>query len=332
MDMKEIPVIYAANDCYAPIAAASLRSLIRCANPGRSYRVCIMHTGLAQIHRDRLCAMETGNVGVSLFDASKLLGTEVWPSSPRFGPEIYLRLYAPLVYAQYSKLIYLDADTIVLRDIAYLYDTPLNGAALGACWSFGTPFMDGYVRRTVGLAPEEYFNSGVLLLDSLRFEAERIRLRCRQILLAQPRLLCFDQDALNLAFCGAYRRLPDEWNIQWTNHLHPAHDLSERPSREQETRITAVEQNLFLLHYSSDFKPWDYPGAWGARLFWDAALDTPYRAEFSALLERRRESPLAFRPVSPPWRAFRRNFALAGWSYALKEFISNLFKLDGGVP
>lgn len=332
MDMKDIPVIYAVDDCYAPMAAASLRSLIRCGSPARYYRICVMHTGLAQAYQDRLCAMETDNVGISFLNASELTRTEAWPSSSRFGPEIYLRLYAPLVYAQYPKLVYLDADTIVLQDIADLYDMPLNGAALGACWSFATPFMDGYVRRTVGLAPGEYFNSGVLLLDTARFEAERVRRRCRQILREQPRLLCFDQDSLNLVLRGAYCRLPDEWNVQWTNHLHPTHDLSERPSHCQRVRMTAAELNPYLLHYSSNFKPWDYPGAWGARLFWDAALDTPFRAEFSALLKLRIEKPPAFYPVSPPWRSFRSNIALAGWPYALKELLSNFLRLDGEVP
>lgn len=325
-------MIYAVNDAYAPMAAASLRSLLRCAASDRYYQVCIMHMGLAQIHKDRLQAMETGNARLSFFDASELLRVETWPFISRFGLEIYLRLYAPLVYPQYSKLIYLDADTIILRDIADLYDTPLNGAALGACWSYATPFMDGYVRKTVGLAPEAYFNSGVLILDSARFEVQQVRLRCQQILRVKPRLLCFDQDALNLALGGMYHRLSDQWNVQWTNHLHPAQDLSERPSRSQQARITAAERAPYLVHYSSDFKPWDYPEAWKAQLFWEAVLDTPYGAEFSALLERRKENPLVFHPVSPPWRAFRRNIALAGWSYALKELLSNFLQLDGEVP
>ncbi len=329
--MIEIPVIYAVNDCYAPIAAASIRSLIRCATLHRYYSVYIMHTGLEQLHLDRLSSMETENVKISFFNASELMRA-AWPSNSRFGPEIYLRLYAPMIFAQYPKLVYLDADTIVLRDVADLYDTPLNSAPLGACWSFATPFMDGYVRRTVGLAPEEYFNSGVLLLDSERFETEMLRQRCQQILREQPRLFCFDQDALNLALRGAFCRLPDKWNVQWTNHLHPVHDISERPSREQSARIRAAELSPYLIHYSSDFKPWAYPDAWSARLFWEAALDTPYRAEFSALLERKRAYPRAFSPVSPPWRGIRGNLALAGLRYTLKELLSNLLRLDGEVP
>lgn len=332
MDMNEIPVIYAVNDYYVPMAAASLRSLIRCVSKDRYYRVCIMHTGLQKMHQDRIRTMETDNVGISFYDASEVVQKDAWPSSQRFGPEIYLRLYAPLVYEQYPKLLYLDADTIILRDIADLYDTALNESVLGACWSFATPFMDGYVRRTVGLEPDEYFNSGVLILNTARFEEDRVRLNCRQILRESPRLLCFDQDALNLVLRGAYRRLPDQWNVQWTNHLHPDYDISERASRCQRVRMRIAEGTPFIIHYSSSFKPWNYPDAWGARLFWEAILDTPYWAEFSHLLEHRRENPPAFRPVSPPWKAFRRNVALAGWAYALKKIISNILRLDGEVP
>lgn len=332
MDIKDIPVIYATNDAYAPMVAASLRSLIRCANPVRHYRICVMHTSLTQTHQVKLKTMESKNVSIDLFDASELLQEEVWPFSQRFGGEIYLRLYAPQVYSQYPKLVYLDADTIVLRDVADLYDVPMNGATLAAGWSFATPFMDGYVHRTVGLKPREYFNSGVLVLNPARFEAEKIRLRCQQILREKPQLICFDQDALNLALRGVYYCLPDQWNVQWTNYLHPAYDLSERPSRSQRDRMTAAERDPFVLHYSSEFKPWDYPNAWGAQLFWNAAFDTPYLAEFSALFAHKKETPQVFHSISPPWRAFRRNLALAGWTYAMKELLSNILRLDGEVP
>jgi|GEM_PF-5095233 len=330
--MSEVLLVYGVNDEYAPAAAASLRSVIACADPARRYRVCILHMGLESRHQERLRAMGTENVSVEIIDVSCLARRESWPSNSRFGPEIYLRLYAPAVCGSSSKLLYLDADTILLRDAAELYDLPLNGAALGACWSFATPFMDGYVRRTVGLEPEDYFNSGVLLIDAKIFERQDIRTRCLQILRVRPRLICFDQDALNLALGGRFCRLPDRWNVQWTGHLHPRRDLSERPENAQRRRIGRAEAEAALLHYASDFKPWAFPCAWGAGPFWSAAFETPYREEFMELYTFRRENPKAFAPIIPPWRGFRRSAALAGYSYAARELISNVLRLDGGLP
>lgn len=327
-----VTVIYGVNDRYAPMAAASLRSLIRRSDGTRRYQVCFLHLGLAPEHQERLLSMGGENVRVSALDAAELMGADRWPRSDRFGPEIYLRLYAPLAFESARRLVWLDADTLLLRDAAALFDTPLRGAALGACRSFPTPFLDGYARRTVGVSPEEYFNSGVLLIDPPRFEEAKLRERCRRILLEKPQLLCFDQDALNLAARGTYRLLPNAWNVQWTNHLHPARDVSERPARLERVWMEAAEREPFLLHFSSAFKPCDYPDAWNAALFWAAALDTPYRREFAELLERRRQKPMAFRPVFPPWRGFRRNAALAGGEYALRELFSNLLHLDGEVP
>ena len=332
MDIINIPVIYAINDSYAPMAASSIRSLIHCADPEKHYEIYILHMGLANLHKERLQSMQINNVSISFFDASTLIEKSEWPFNQRFGLEIYLRLYAPLIYSHHPKLIYLDADTIILKDIANLYDININGAALGACWSYGTPFMDGYVKHTVKLSPKEYFNSGVLIIDPAQFESRKIRIRCQEILKSQSQIICFDQDALNLALEGKYYRISDKWNVQWTNHLHPIHDWSERPSTSQIKRIEIAEQSPCIIHYSSDFKPWNYPEAWRAASFWETVLDTPYWEELSALLESRKENPLIFVPVSPPWRSFRRNLSMAGWSYALKELISNLLKLDGEVP
>ena len=56
---------------------------------------------------------------------------------------------------QYSRLLYLDADTLPVVDLHYLFDLPMHGAPLGAT---GESFMGA---RSLA---KDWFNCGVMLI------------------------------------------------------------------------------------------------------------------------------------------------------------------------
>jgi predicted O-methyltransferase YrrM len=58
-----------------------------------------------------------------------------------------------------ERVLYLDADTLILKDILDLWKTDLDGKALGAALDVGNP--QGYEAVGEG----SYFNAGVLLMD-----------------------------------------------------------------------------------------------------------------------------------------------------------------------
>ena len=117
-----------------------------------------------------------------------------------------------------SRVLYLDADTIVMFDVSELFETDLKGNVIGA------------VREPARcLDPFVYFNAGVLLmdLDQLRGGLGDDMLR----LLNTRKLRCVDQDAINL-LCQA--------RILELNPIYNANDY------------TAVPGNAKIYHYAGD--------------------------------------------------------------------------------
>ena len=134
------------------------------------------------------------------------------PHDPRFTASMWLRVLLPELLAGVDRVLYLDVDTLVLGDLAPLWEADLRGNALGAV---STVFQANHRWHAgeLGLAPREYFNSGVLLmdLDQMRRDAtmDRVVDLVRGNAFEWP-----DQDALNLAFAGRWHHLHPRFNAQ----------------------------------------------------------------------------------------------------------------------
>jgi lipopolysaccharide biosynthesis glycosyltransferase len=109
----------------------------------------------------------------------------------------YTRLLAPSLIEGSGRMLYLDCDIIVNGDLR-----PLFAMDLG----------EGNIVAARGT--EDYFNSGVLLIELDRWRAEEITEKTVSYALAQGDALEFvDQDALNAVLTGRFLPLAIHWNL-----------------------------------------------------------------------------------------------------------------------
>lgn len=106
-------------------------------------------------------------------------------SSATFGRLALARLLPPAA----TRILYLDADTMVRGDLSELFSLDLAGATAAAVREPSDPFFwsrNGLQHVfDLGLDPwQPYFNAGVLLLDAAAFRAARAERRCLDYLAA----------------------------------------------------------------------------------------------------------------------------------------------------
>ena len=135
----------------------------------------------------------------------------------------YRFFIAHILPAEIEKAIYLDADIIVNLDINELWQIELEDKPLGAIPNlFQIADEKVSIERTMKrilickegfIKPEDYFNSGVLLLN-LRFmrNADEILLNGMKFLEEHNQLQFLDQDLLNYCFSTSYLKLPVKFN------------------------------------------------------------------------------------------------------------------------
>lgn len=171
-----------------------------------------------------------------------------------------------------KKIIMLDADIIVHHDIGLLYDFPLENdflAARSEPKTFEKYYGAGSERGNVlslGSA-QEYFNSGVLLIDLTAFKKAEIVKKAIAFLKKEDKNLALhDQDGLNYAASGVWKEIPHEWHPRKQNILTTPTGVKFSVSEKVMHEINAAG----LTHFTGQKKPWDskYNNNRGSYLFY----------------------------------------------------------------
>ena len=127
------------------------------------------------------------------------------------------RLFIPGIIRSTDKLIYLDSDILVNRDIKDLWNMELNGHSLAAMPEFASGIrfaVDKYLIKSGTVAGDDYLNSGVLLLNLkyLREHETDIWDKGYAFVVSHPECRYFDQDILNYCFSKDYVKLTPDFN------------------------------------------------------------------------------------------------------------------------
>lgn len=174
--------------------------------------------------------------------------------------------YARLLMRRYvraSRVIYVDTDFLFMRDAAELYDCEMGGHAVLAT---ETPMIPTLADDCPFLNPEEiagepYFNSGIMLVDLVRWEELRCEERILSLLKTPITLEHHDQTLLNYVLRGHWGKLDSSWGLLLI------HD-TEHP-----------ESTNF--HFGGGgVKPWKMGCHYGAVPIWWAYYDSVVRAVY----------------------------------------------------
>ncbi|CED70268.1 lipopolysaccharide biosynthesis protein, glucosyltransferase [Aliivibrio wodanis] len=138
----------------------------------------------------------------------------------RFSKAMYGRLFIPsLLNSDIEKVIYLDCDVLVNRDLSDLWCTSLDGNMIAATPELSSP-IKSYLLKSFTL--HDYFNSGVLLLDLVRLREGKKFTQVLDYVHENENLLYPDQDALNVIFRNNWQKLPSEFNYMALNKTDDA--------------------------------------------------------------------------------------------------------------
>ena len=176
-----------------------------------------------------------------------------------------------------DRCIFLDADTIVMDDIAKLYRTELHGAMIGACEDPGlvkevNRYLKSNVRNVLtpsrvrrkrlhllkfaddvglDLLNQRYFSSGVVLYD---LKAIRKFDTVNDLGNISENLKCgffSDQTRLNTFFRGHIHRLDIRWNL-WGDCI--SNMLTLDLDADFKSEVRAARRNPGVLHYPYFFE------------------------------------------------------------------------------
>lgn len=272
-----IPIVFSTDDNYLPYLGVALQSLIDCSSEDKKYQVVVMHTKLSPSNQYRLERMSTSNIKITCKNISNLIkGIPFSSNIDYITVETFYRFIIPDLFPTNDKIIYLDADLVLLNDIANLFEQDIGDCVLGAVRQINNYQKIDQIKKLLDIPFYDYFNAGVLLINIKRFIEEDIKDKAFSLIKAGKNYPTGDQDILNVLCNGMVRYLDERWNwpgphFEWLND-------KDFPAKYLTAYKTAAE-NPHIIHYLTSAKPWQTPEKAMSKYFWHYARKSEFYEE-----------------------------------------------------
>ena len=169
-----------------------------------------------------------------------------------FTVAIYCRLFiSNILPQQLDKVLYLDSDIIVRRNLNELWNTDLQDKAIACVEDMWSDKQDNYDRLQYD-KKYSYFNSGVLLINLSYWRHHHVPEKAEEYIRNHPNRLIFpDQDVLNAILHNQKQLVSFSWNAQ-----DGFYRQKRRIRKGTWSEIDAILSNPHILHYTGSKKPW----------------------------------------------------------------------------
>lgn len=187
------------------------------------------------------------NVELKFYKISKELHQLIEPidvSKSNVPVAAYNRVLLPYVLTDLERVIYLDADTVIVDDLKPLWQIKLAGNYIGAVKDILVYANLRFSRYhpMFGAQGDDYFNSGVLLMDLKAMRQENMPIAIINAAVDVATVSTYaDQDTLNVYYHNAYKQIDVKYN-------YGTFFLDYIPKKVSE---------LSIIHYCTGGKPWE---------------------------------------------------------------------------
>ncbi len=276
MKKRIIPIIFAVDNNYAPCLSVTLESLLDNASKEFFYKFYVLNTGLDKKTTLKLKKYVNGkNFSLEYVDVVENLSKvkEKLYLRDYFTNTTYYRFFIPSLFPQYDKVLYLDADVVLLEDVSIMFNTNLGNNFIGAVQEevMSTVKVFGnYVEKGLGIPCKRYFNAGVVLMNLKELRAIDLDARFFELLKDFTFEVTQDQDYLNVICEGRVYFFDLGWN--------------KAPLKNPDFN----DEDLKLIHYKLYYKPWLYKDVAYSEHFWKYAEKSPF---YQDLLNKRENYP-----------------------------------------
>jgi lipopolysaccharide biosynthesis glycosyltransferase len=250
------PVVLACDERFAMPLATTLRSIVEANRSGWPLLFYVLSDGISSNTQKKILeSLPKCSASIQWIELD-LRRFHKFSTLPYVSKVTYARLLIPKIFSDsVTRVLYLDCDLIVLDDLGPLIRTDLTGSVVGAVldmWDSERKLGNVGFQKSPSVL--EYFNAGVLLIDLSEWRKKQISEKALDYLTLHPDSQYSDQDALNVACDGLWKKLDLKWNF---------HDLSK-------VNLSEVDQEHLphIVHFITREKPWNpkYPNL-NARFF-----------------------------------------------------------------
>jgi len=281
-----VPVVFAADNNYAPILTCAIGSMLENADPSRYYDVVVLNTNIGGSKQDLVKQhfSRYKNARITFYNVWRMVKDyKLDTNNAHISVETYFRFLAQDILSAYDKVVYLDSDLVVNGNVAELFDVKMGdnliAATLDIDYLANLNIRGGdrmkYSLDVLNLKnPYAYFQAGVMVFNTA--ELRRYHTVPEWLRIASnPIFIYNDQDILNSECQGRVVYLPADWNVTH-NIFGRAEKLYPLAPNSVFDDYQAARRAPKVVHFAGAIKPWQNASCDMASYFWKYARNTPF--------------------------------------------------------
>lgn len=298
--MKEVNIGLSSDNNYAQHMGVTIFSIIsNCSSP-QNLNFYIIDCGISETNKSLISKICSDNkVKIRFISPPKERIFDELKLGSHLTVATYYKLLFPKLLPKLKKIIYLDSDIIVEGDVQELWDIDLKNNIIGAVPD-GDIDTKNICKRNLEISDsEDYFNSGVMIMNSELWRKNKIETKIVKFIKENPeKIYIQEQDGLNFVLRNKWLKLPFEWNAIHTffyNSIKLKKLLGIK-------RFNQIKNNPKIIHYT--IKPWKFEKVHPRRnRYWYYLRKTPWKnyrypdKNFKNLIKK--SFKMAIRPI--PW-------------------------------
>lgn len=283
-----VPIVLSTDKNYLVYMSVTISSIIKNSDHKKNYDIIIFTDEISNDNERRIISQikNKSNFSIRFFNINDYIDKidlSIFKVREHFTIAAYYRFFIPKIMSEYKKVVYLDCDLVINKDIAELYKIELEDNYLGAVASLGS--ISSYHRGEFKhyfedilkiLDPNQYFNSGVMVFNIPKMIEDNIFDKLILKLKSIENPIYVDQDIFNAVCASAIKILDQSWNL--TVHILKDSNINFLPI-ELRNSLNKATLNPFIIHYTSGKKPWNSQDVMYSDFFWQYAKLSPYYKE-----------------------------------------------------
>lgn len=281
---KNTAIVLISSDYYTPYTAVCLQSIICHASEENNYDIIVLSADMSDTNQRVLKRMgeQHSNFSIRFYDPEPIIYEyrNKLSINPRINMISFYRIALPYLFPEYKKMICIDCDLVLEKDIAELDEIPVQGYFLAAVRDV---LVQGFVRGAdqnfINYYDDKlkdvnnYVNTGVAIYNLDEWRQEYTFEDVMQ-LSAKKHYFIQEQDVINILVEDKCRLMDDRWNVVTYCGGYFKMSIEYAPYEFQQVYLN-TRKDPFVVHWAGHIKPWQKPDDDMADRFWFYARQTP---------------------------------------------------------
>lgn len=267
------PIVICFDDNYAMSGGALINSIIKNSSSSKNYDIVILENNVSERNKFRLKELSSnhGNISIRFFDVNAFSELKDVYTRAHFSAATYARLFIPRLFRDFTKVLFIDSDTVVESDVAEVLELPLGDNLIAAVKDIvmegfikfnaiaqsdnGVQTASQYLKSRLNMNdPDKYFQAGIILFNIEIMNKEDTFSKLMSSMKGQNYWF-LDQDIMNKVFYNRVHYLPLCWNVYHGNGN--TDDFFPNLKFSTYMKFLEARKNPKMIHFAGENKPWN---------------------------------------------------------------------------